>query len=249
MFHPKCFSKIKFFMKQILTLLMVSLFLMGCQEETKEKAIEYSTMQDINGHVYKTVKIGEDWWMAENLRVTVFNDSSIITAVSNTDADTVWASIGGPAYTFNNDTLFGLLYNFSCVEDARKLAPAGWHIATEKEWQQLEETIGMPITSLEKLGWRGTNEGEKLAPLYSRGWPEFSELFGTNEFGFKALPGGCRLFNGELNSQNNTAFWWTSSEYDGGESWYRYMDYNQDRIFRQHTYKGYGMSIRCVKNK
>jgi uncharacterized protein (TIGR02145 family) len=236
-------------MKNWIGFLFLAFVLSGCQEESNDRVIERGSVVDKNGNVYKTVKIGDDWWMAENLRTTVFNDSTPLLFISDSDADSVWATENSPAYTSNNDSLYGLLYNYASVEDSRQLAPEGWHIATEAEWQRLEETIGMSMSAISSLGWRGSNEGEKLAPLYSRGWPEFCELFGSDEFGFKALPGGCRLFNGELNKQNNTAFWWTATSFDGAEAWYRYMDYNQDRVFRQHTYKGYGMSIRCVKNK
>jgi uncharacterized protein (TIGR02145 family) len=228
----------------ISTLLVVS-----CNKTDEEKSIETGTVTDRNGHVYATVKIGDNWWMAENLRVTVFRDSSDINWVESLEADSVWANQQGGACTYTNDTLYGLLYNFKAVSDERGIAPEGWHIATDEEWMELEKEIGMSDDQANKLGWRGTKEAEKLAPLYSRGWPEGSELFGTDEYKFMALPGGCRLFNGILNTQNNTSFWWTASSDNAEEGWYRYMDYNQDRIFRQHTYKGYGMSVRCVKDK
>ncbi len=236
-------------MYKFVGLLFFAFLLAGCQEEKSEKTIERGQVMDRNGHVYQTVKIGDDWWMAENLKVTVFNDSTPLVFIDQTSLESDWANVQEPAFTFTNDSLYGLLYNFKSVYDIRKLAPEGWHIATEEEWQRLEETIGLPNSEILDLGWRGTNEAEKLAPLYSRGWPEFCELFGSDDYGFKALPGGCCLFNGELNVQNNTAFWWTASSFDDSEAWYRYMDYNQDRIFRQHTYMGYGMSVRCVKNK
>ncbi len=236
-------------MRKAIILFSAIFMLVSCKEESTKKEIETGKVTDRNGHVYKTVKIGDDWWMAENLRVTVFNDSTPLLAILPSANDNVWASNTVPAFSFVNDTLFGLLYNFSSIEDQRGLAPEGWHIPTDEEWQRMEEAVGMSTEDSDKLGWRGTNEAEKLAPLYSRGWPEFSEMFGTDEFGFNALPGGCRLFNGSLNTQNNTAFWWTRSGYGDNEAWYRYVDYNQDRIFRQHTFQQYGMSIRCVKNK
>ncbi len=236
--------------KLMLVILCLQVVLNSCNKnEEKNHVIETGSVIDKNGRVYKTVKIGDDWWMAENLQVTVYNDSTPLARVEPTAPADVWAGMAQGAYSFTVDSVYGLLYNFAAVADARGLAPEGWHIATDADWKNLEESIGMPNDQTDKLGWRGTNEAEKLAPLYSRGWPEFSELFGTDEFGFKALPGGCRLFNGEINLQNNTAFWWTKSAYDNEESWYRYMDYNQDRVFRQHTYKSYGMSVRCVKNK
>ena len=126
-------------------------------------------------------------------------------------------------------------------------APEGWHVATDEDWKALEREVGMSQNESNALGWRGTIEAELLTAKNSSGWPEGEVLFGSDAYQFNAKPGGCRVFNGELNLQGNTAFWWTATT-DGNEAWYRYIDASQTRIFRQHTYKGYGMSIRCVKN-
>jgi uncharacterized protein (TIGR02145 family) len=229
-------------------LLFVVFVLVGCNDETDAPhVIERSTVTDVDGNVYKTVKIGNQWWMAENLAVTHFNDGTGLDFFALNDADTLWANAINPSYTVINDSLFGYLYNFNVVENAKNIAPEGWHVATDEDWKTLEREIGMSQEESNSLGWRGSNEAEKLAVKYSVGWPEGSALFGTGEFGFEAKPAGCRLFNGEVNYQGNLTFWWTAST-DGNEGWYRYIDANQTRIFRQHTYKGYGMSIRCVKN-
>jgi uncharacterized protein (TIGR02145 family) len=229
------------------TALCVGLLFTGCQEEEAPvRVIETSTVTDVDGNVYKTVKIGNQWWMAENLAVTRFNDSSSISYISFGAIDSDWANTIEPAYTFSNDGQYGNLYNFSVVEDNRNIAPEGWHVPTDEDWNLLEKEIGMSTVETNALGWRGNNEAEKLTSLFSVGWPEGAALFGTDEFGFNAKPGGCRVFNG-MASSGSVAFWWTASAL-GNEAWYRYIDANQTRIFRQHTYKGYGMSIRCVKN-
>jgi uncharacterized protein (TIGR02145 family) len=220
----------------------------GCNDKVEEpKIIETSTVTDIDGNVYKTVKIGDQWWMAENLAVTHFNNGSNLDFYALDAADSLWANAVNPSYTVINDSLFGYLYNFSVIENTQNIAPEGWHVPTDEDWKILEREIGMTEEESNALAWRGTDEAEKLAVKYSLGWPEGSPLFGTDEYEFGAKPAGCRLFNGEVNSQGNLTFWWTSST-SGNEGWYRYLDANQTRIFRQHTYKGYGMSIRCVKN-
>lgn len=224
------------------------LVLFGCSDRSNEpRTIETSTVTDIDGNVYKTVKIGNQWWMAENLATTHFNDGTSLDFYALNDIDSLWANASSPSYTVINDTLFGYLYNYNVVESTKNIAPEGWHVPTDEDWKMLEKEIGMSEEEANSLGWRGENEAEKLTVKYSRGWPEGSALFGTDEYGFQAKPAGCRLFNGEVNYQGNVAFWWTSS-INGNEGWYRYIDANQTRIFRQHTYKGYGMSIRCVKN-
>ena len=230
------------------TAICVGVFFTGCQEEeTPVRVIETSTVTDVDGNVYKTVKIGNQWWMAENLKVTRFNDGSSLDFYDLNDANELWAGALNPSYTVINDSIFGYLYNFNAVESAKNIAPEGWHVPTDEDWKILEREIGMSMSESNALGWRGSHEANKLVTKYSQGWPSDAALFGTDEFGFNAKSGSCRLFNGEINYQGNTAFWWTAST-DGNEGWYRYIDANQTRIFRQHTYKGYGMSIRCIKN-
>jgi uncharacterized protein (TIGR02145 family) len=227
--------------------LCVGVFFTGCQEEeTPVRVIETSTVTDLDGNVYKTVKIGNQWWMAENLAATRFNDGAPIEFCSVFSLDTAWSNATQPTYTSFNNGLSGHLYNYAVVENEKNIAPNGWHVPTDEDWKLLEMEVGMSASETESLGWRGTFEAEKLTAKESEGW--YSDvLFGTDEFGFNAKPGGCRIFNGETNMQPVVAFWWTAST-NGNEGWYRYIDANQTRIFRQHTYKGYGMSIRCVKN-
>jgi uncharacterized protein (TIGR02145 family) len=231
-----------------MTAIVVGVVFTGCQEEVvPPRVIETSTVTDVDGYVYKTVKIGNQWWMAENMVVSSFNDGTDLAYIATSSLDSIWSSTPNAAFTFINDGQYGNLYNFAVVESTKNIAPDGWHVPTDEDWKILENEIGMSAEETQSLGWRGNYEAEKLTSFYSAGWPEGSTLFGSDEFGFNAKPGGCRLFNGQTNYQGNTSFWWTAST-NGNEGWYRYIDANQTRIFRQHTYKGYGMSIRCVKN-
>ena len=232
----------------LITAIVICVCFTGCKKkETPPRVIETSTVTDIEGREYKTVKIGNQWWMAENLAVTRFNDSTALNFVDINSSDSEWANASGPAYTSLNNGQYGNLYNYAAVENIENIAPVGWHIPTDEEWKILEREIGMAHKEVEALGWRGENEAIKLAALNAIGWPEGAPLFGSDEYGFNAKPGGCRSFSGETNLQGNIAFWWSAST-DGNEGWYRYIDANQTRIFRQHTYKGYGMNIRCIKD-
>jgi uncharacterized protein (TIGR02145 family) len=220
----------------------------SCKKDDKPaRTIESGTVTDVDGNIYKTVKIGDKWWMAENLRVSKFNDGTSLQYVAMTDADSIWAQASVPTYMYINDSLFGYLYNGITVLDAHNIAPAGWHVATDADWKALESAVGMSGSELNETGWRGESTGEILTSLHSKGWPEGGVLFGSDDYGFNALPGGCRLFDGRTNIFNNTAFWWTASS-SSNELWYRYIDINNKGLFRQHTYMGYGMSIRCVKD-
>lgn len=228
-------------------LILLLLLVQACKKDTnKEIIIERGTMTDIDGNLYQTVKIGDQWWMAENLKVEHYRDGSPITEISTTEADSVWSQSLGAHCSFE-DSIYGNLYNHFAIEDINQLAPEGWHIPSDAEWKTLEKTIGMQQNQVDALAWRGTNEGEILMNKALAGWPQASLAFGSNLYGFSALPGGCRLQNGFTNTEKNTAFFWSSSA-DGNQAWYRYLDAQKKTIFRQKTYRSYGMSIRCIKD-
>ncbi len=230
------------------TSMLIVVGIMSCtKEEVATSNPEYGTMTDIQGNTYKTVKIGNQWWMAENLKVTVFNDKTPINAIAENAADSIWENTSKAAYCIY-DTTLGALYNWNVINNIKIVAPKGWHIPSDDEWKTLEKTLGMETAELDKTAWRGKEEADKLLAKYKA--PTESELdaFGTNESGFNALFAGCRLFSGAINQEKNTAFWWTSTPSTGNEAWYRYIDAKQKKIFRQHTYTNYGFSIRCIKD-
>ena len=236
-------------------LILLLLLVQACKkDDKKEIIIEKGTVTDIDGNQYQTVKIGDQWWMAENLKVGHYRDGSPITEIptdlgtqqATQQADSVWAQSLGAYCTFE-DSIYGHLYNHFAIEDINQLAPEGWHIPSDAEWKILEKTIGMQQNQIDALAWRGTNEGEILMNKALVGWPQASLAFGSDLYGFAALPGGCRLQNGFTNTQKNTAFFWSSSA-DGNQAWYRYLDAQKKTIFRQQTYRSYGMSIRCIKD-
>lgn len=229
-------------------LLLLLISVTACQKETIEvKPLEYSTVTDVDGNIYKTVKIGNQWWMCENLNVAHYNDGSAINLIDIGVLDSTWFSTVEGSYCFINDSIYGKLYNYHAVTDSRKLAPEGWHIPSDEEWQTMEKSIGMSDAEAASLAWRGTNQAEKLVIKSSVGWPVSSLLFGTNEVGFSALPGGIRVIDGTTNTFQTTAFWWSSTS-ESNKVYYRYIDFQHKQIFRQRTYPQYGMSIRCVKD-
>lgn len=233
--------------------LAIALFgLASCNKDVQEEhVIEYGTMSDIDGHEYTTVKIGEQWWMAENLRVASFNDGTPLAFVERTDgADTTWENIVEPAYAIINDSVFGKLYNGAVLLSNKQIAPQGWHIPTDDDWKKLEQFMGMTSGETNQTGWRGTDEADLITSKYNVGWPAGDKekgLYGLDVYGFDAVPSGCRGIDGRTNIQNNSAFWWTATP--GGDGFvYRYIDLMDKRIFRQSISSGYGLSIRCVKN-
>lgn len=243
----------KFLSHFLLILSGIILFNISCTKTDETTIIlpETGTMTDIDGNEYKTVKIGNQWWMAENLKVIRFRNGASIQEVSDSSD---WVNQTTGAYcTFENGnsvlTPPGLLYNWMAVSNPNIIAPLGWHIPSDEEWKQMEKSLGMTQEEADKLTWRGTNEGDKLKTSDQSEWSSFANIFSTNESGFAALAGSCRLFNNQWGDPGlkSTGFWWTSTS-RGNEAWYRYLDYKNSNVFRSHVDQHYGFSIRCVKD-
>jgi uncharacterized protein (TIGR02145 family) len=211
---------------------------------------EYSFLTpvtDIEGNVYKTVVIGNQIWMAENLKVTKFNNDADILNV--TDA-TEWSEQTGPAYCwYNNDQeynkpIYGALYNWFAASSAN-LCPTGWHVPTDLEYNTLEIGLGLPEADVDVWGWRGTDHGSKMKN--TAGWNAGEN--GTNTSGFTALPAGYRYYlDGLFAGQNTISYFWTSTQHDADRGWYRRLDGNNTAVYKASTNKEAGKSIRCLKD-
>ena len=188
---------------------------------TNSKTGSFTDSRD--GKTYKTVQIGNQVWMTENL-----------------------AYYGGNGcWAFNNDekniATYGRLYTW----DAAKAAcPTGWHLPTDNEWKQLEMAIGMSQSTVDDSDWRGTNEGIKLkATSY---WN--SNGNGTDDFSFSGLPGGFRATDGRFEDLKRRGGWWTSTEIYANYAWTRYLLYAAPKINRGYFGKDFGCSVRCVRD-
>ncbi len=220
----------------------------SCKKDDPLPVQETGTVTDIDNNVYKTVKIGNQWWMAENLKVKSFRNGVSIPKVQSIDN---WIIPQSSYCLFqNNEESPGLLYNWFTVVDTNNIAPEGWHIPTDDEWKELEKHLGMSQAEVDNLNWRGNDEGEKLKALGNSEWTKYDGVWGTNESGFNAYAGSCRLFNGQWGEPGlfSNGFWWTSSSKSKDEIWYRYLDYKDKRVFRSTVPKEYGFSIRCIKD-
>lgn len=229
----------------------------GCKKKTQpEKVIETGTVTDVDNNTYKTVKIGNQWWMAENLRTKHYRNGLSVFTMLPTDPDTVWSNAKKGLYCsyFNDNSnigTYGLLYNWLAVADTSNIAPAGWHVPTDDEWKELERYLGMSGADAEKVNWRGSHEADKLKLASPYGWSTYGSIWSSNESGFSAQAGSCRLFNATWGypGVQSTGFWWSSTLRPGNnEPWYRYLDYKKSNVFRYYGPKQYGMSIRCVKD-
>ncbi len=211
-------------MKRQLLYLFIFLISVSCSENQQVSSNGF--VKDIDGNVYKTIKIGKQLWMAENLRVTHYGNGEEIPCLPEDDE---WDNNSGAYCYYNNDTTnirkYGLLYNWFAVDDSRNLAPKGWHVPTDSEWQELVEYLG----------------GDAIAG------GKMKSTAATNDSGFSALPGGYRYNHGIFDGIGTNPYFWSSTESNGGNAWYRYLYNNNSMVYRDDSgWKQAGYSVRCV---
>ena len=201
-----------------------------------------------DGRDYRTVQIGSQCWMAENLNIgTMVNGSNNQTNQGNIQK-----------YCYNNDasncTTYGGLYQwraamqFVTTAGTQGICPSGWHIPTDNEYKTLEMQLGISSSQANQTGWRGTDEGSKLAgnePLWNDGNLDSDANFGIS--GFTGLPGGIRFTSGSFNYLTHITYFWSSSE-NGTNAWYRHLKYNNTKVLRQNHHKAYGFNVRCLRD-
>lgn len=202
------------------------------------KKLTFGKVTDIDGNVYSTIKIGNQEWMAENLKVTHYRNGDLILNVTN---NSKWEDLKTGAYcnydnSLKNTAIYGSLYNWYAVKDKRGLAPKGWHIPTDKEWTDLENYLG-------------SNASGKLKARGSSYWASPNEG-ATNASGFTALPGGYRYYDGygAFDTIGVTGNWWSSTQYYSDSAWYRSLHYGNSEVSRSYLYKRSGFSVRCVRD-
>ena len=240
-------------MKKVSIILFYSFAIMGLflifttscvksNDEITPPPIETSTITDIDGNVYKTVKIGTQWWMAENMKTTRYNDGSAIPLVTD---GAVWKALISPGYCwYHNDTTkqntYGGLYNWYAVNTG-KLAPTGWHVPTDAEWTILTTYLGGDNVAAGKMKSTGTIEA-------FTGWWHHPNTGATNESGFTAVPAGYRYGSGTFHFIGTNGSWWSSSEYNTQYAWTRGLYYSYSDVYRNDNIKNAGFSVRCLRD-
>ncbi len=203
--------------------------------------LEYGSVTDLDGNVYATIQIGEQVWMAENLRTTKYNDGVSIPYVSDNDA---WEALNSGAYSINQglsayEMIYGKLYNWYAVNTG-KLCPIGWHIPSQEECEELRTYLAD--------NWLGNHAGGKMKSTGNTSdqtglW--FAPNEGaTNESGFTGLPGG-RSGNRDI---GRFGHWWTSTETSAGPWSISLYFENDDLDGYYETSRTPGFSCRCVQD-
>ena len=204
--------------------------------------LAYGTVTDIDSNVYKTIEIGTQTWMAENLKVTTYNDGTPILLVADL---LTWHNLTTePAYCwyFFNESkykkVYGALYNWYAVNTG-KLCPTGWHVPTDVEWVTLIDYLGVE-TAESKLKETGITHWK---------YNDHNTIATTNESGFTALPGGW-FTNNDFYWMESGSYYWSSSDYNSSRAdMLRLPDVRETNNVRWGNYdKILGFSVRCIKD-
>lgn len=203
-----------------------------------------SQAKDIDGNIYKIVKIGNQKWTAENLNVEHYRNGDVIPQVQDKDE---WSKLTTGAWCYyginlyeetkdicDKDKTYGKLYNWYAVNDPRGLAPKGWHIPNDSEWIELIVYLG---------GYGEEGAGRKMKQKTTSWLLSYEGI--TNSSGFSAYPGGFRTEEG-YSAQGCFGYFW-SSEGDSQNACFCLL-YDGGGVFRGLYNFKYGMSVRCIKN-
>jgi Fibrobacter succinogenes major domain (Fib_succ_major). len=215
-------------------LISLALLATGCRKTEKHS----DPLTDVEGNTYKTVIIGSQVWMAENLKTTTFSDG---TNIPLTIDATSWGNLTTPGYCwYNNDAAsykdsYGALYNCYTVSTG-KLCPTGWHVPEKEEWQELRQFLGDSLQAGGKLketgivNWLSPNKGA------------------DNSSGFTALGAGFRYFEGTFASILSFTSFWSSTTTSNDDEWYTGLYFADASFTIDHRNKKHGFSVRCLKN-
>jgi len=202
------------------------------------------TIGDNDGNIYKTIGIGNQMWMAENLKTTKYNDGEAISLVTDND---IWRNLVTSGYCWYDNAeasykaTYGALYNGYAVNTG-KLCPTGWHVPTRSEWSILVTYLGGFLS----------DAGGKLKEAGTTHWLS-PNTGATNLSGFTGLPGGSRdyywgSFGYGASTVNPYGFWWTSTIDLPNTLWYHSLHYWDSYVGGSASSLKYGYSVRCIKD-
>jgi uncharacterized protein (TIGR02145 family) len=241
-------KKQNFFIYPLLLMGLFLVFANSCKKEDDNK--NGNTFTDPrDGNIYKTVTIGKQVWMAENLKYL----PSVVGPATGSETTPYYYVYGydgtnlTEAKATTNYKTYGVLFNWHAAmagsasssanpSGVQGVCPAGWHLPSNEEWTQLtnylggESVAGGKLKETDTTHWNSPNTGA------------------TNETGFTALPSGNLGSNGTFVSIGYTGYWWSTTEDSTGGTWVRVVNYSYSNVFRGDDPKELGFSVRCLKD-
>jgi uncharacterized protein (TIGR02145 family) len=207
-----------------------------------------STVSDIDNNAYNTVLIGTQCWTQSNLKVTKYNDGTLIPVLDTTIMSPNPTPTQGTRIVTSPSNLstYGYLYNWYAAKGIattgstlyKNLCPAGWHVPSNDEWTSLTNTLGVLSMAGKKM---------KSTVL----WTSFTGITADNLSGFTALPGHRWEFpagNNGNQGYTGAAFFWSAEQFDPSRAWSRYLTYSDNAVGSNYFVKDMNMSVRCIKD-
>ena len=237
-------------MKKTIVYFLALVFIYSCTPQ--EAPNTFTDSRD--GKVYKTVTIGEQVWMAQNLAYL----PNVVDPATGSFTEPHYYVYG---YYRTNVTAakgttnykYGVLYNWPAALTA---CPEGWHLPSDAEWTQLEEYL-----IANGYNYDGTTTGDKIAISFASaiGWCSSTHTGAIgnnnaaydayrNKSGFTALPGGYRDTNGAFDYLGGRGYWWSSTQTNTSYAWGRSLDYDLSYVTRRSHGKADGFSVRCLRD-
>jgi len=184
------------------------------------------------------VTIGSQIWTRCNLGITTYRNGDVIPQVTD---PTQWSNLTTGAWCYydndpSTEAKYGKLYNWYAVNDLRGIAPTGYHVPSDAEWTVLTDYLGGESVAGGKMKKAGTAYWN--AP----------NTDATNSSGFTGLPGGYRNDDGSFYSIGFYGYWWSSTEVNTNDAWFRYLDGTNGDAFRSYYSKEDGLSVRLIKD-
>ena len=255
-------------MKKIILFLISSILLLGCSDDSTnpEEQDDFSGdsgtfVDERDGHEYKWVKIGEQIWMAENLRYLPFTEFSRedLYYTSGYYIYDYFGSNKEEAIETDNYKKYGVLYNLTAAKES---CPTGWHLPSDNEWEELANYISEDQGGYNKFDLGGTPDypvnavddweliGDHLKTTYD--WKENGS--GIDSYGFSILPAGAYMpdNNNDFYGIEEIGAFWSATKADENtyepHTWKRQAINSNGNLYRKFTTDADALSVRCIKN-
>jgi uncharacterized protein (TIGR02145 family) len=224
----------------LFAIILIYLGLIGVQCKDNPKS---QTIKDIDGNIYRTITVGTQFWMAENLKTTKYNDGTAIPLITDSKE---WGALATPGYCwYKNDaatykSAYGAIYNWYAINNDR-LCPEGWHVPTYYEWGKVTTYLGFTPGSMDSLA------GPKFNETSNTDWINAKDG-SKNKKGFIAFQGGYRNDDGSFSPIGDYCRWWMSAEWNISTVWGRFLTYGYSNGLNSFVGMRQGFSVRCIKN-
>jgi len=210
----------------------------GTAISIKTLSDEDGKVSDIEGNIYKTIRIGSQIWFAENLRASHYNNGDSIITTTNEIYEEEKPLYQWPAN--GDDELvdkYGRLYTWYVVTDKRDICPCGWHVPSQEEFTELIEYLGGDVELV----------GADLKESGTKNWMA-PNVGATNSSSFSAIPAGARDYTSAFVWFGKSASFWSSTNNDTDDAFLYSLDHlNTEFIEDVYSHKA-GHAVRCIKD-